>query len=369
MAKGDSLADQLFNQQSVARLAHGFADEFDADAFIQEVTAQLAPLALKERIAMIARVLEGYLSQDFTTAAAQIQRSLPPPLDPNRSDDDFGHFIYASLGVFVENQAIGQHCSLGLDLVEQLTQRFSMEFSIRGFLIHHTEATMERMRAWALHENYHVRRLASEGTRPRLPWGQHVPLTHADTLPILDQLHADQTRFVVRSVANHLNDISKTDPDAVLDRLDAWVKRGEQNEKELLWLRKHALRGLIKQGDPRAMTHLGFTPDLAIKTAQIALPAQIVLGQKVQIAADFTLGLDAPVIADYVIDFQKSGSRVSQKVFKIKQLSAKADVLNELRKTHHFDPTATTFKLYPGAHKISLQLNGRIVAAQEFTLT
>ncbi len=229
MAKGDSLADQLFNRDTVERLASYFdaASVFSADPFVADVMDGLHDLELKARIGHIADVLARHLPNDFGDAVAAIYTALPPPLDPSLQDDSFGHFIYAPLGVFVENHGLEGGISRSLDLLEALTMRFSMEFSIRAFLNKHPVETMQRVRYWASHENYHVRRLASEGTRPRLPWGHNVGLTTDDTLPILDMLYADQTRFVTRSVANHLNDITKTNPNAVIERLDRWQAAGK----------------------------------------------------------------------------------------------------------------------------------------------
>ncbi|MEL6684897.1 MAG: hypothetical protein AAFQ00_06370, partial [Pseudomonadota bacterium] len=255
MATTFSLNDQLFNPTTVGRLGQHFEEVgvFSSGPFVQEVLGQMGPLALKERINLIAQVLAAHLPSDFPDACNAILRALPPPLDPNLTDDDFGHFIYAPLGVYVENHGLDGHVALSLDMLAALTQRFSMEFSIRVFLNRWPDAVLARMQDdWVHHEHYHVRRLVSEGTRPKLPWGQSIGLTPAQTLPLLDQLHADRTRFVTRSVANHLNDITKSDPDAVIDRLSAWQKTGAQSDKELTWMRKHALRGLIKAGHPGA---------------------------------------------------------------------------------------------------------------------
>ncbi|MEY8839420.1 hypothetical protein AB9K41_10370, partial [Cribrihabitans sp. XS_ASV171] len=114
------------------------------------------------------------------------------------------------------------------------------------------------------HSHYHVRRLVSEGTRPRLPWGQGVSLAITDPLPLLDRLHADPTRYVTRSVANHLNDIARTDPHTVLDRLARWREEGRQRPEERDWIERHALRGLVKAGHEGALAHLGFDPDARI---------------------------------------------------------------------------------------------------------
>ncbi len=370
MAKGDSLADQLFNHDTVATLANGFeaAGVFQAAPFVDAVTQGFPALELKARINHIAMHLEQVLPQDFTAASQAILAALPAPLDPNLKDNDFGHFIYAPLGVYVENQGITDHFESSLDLLEAITQRFSMEFSLRAFLNHNQGATLERVHHWTTHQSYHVRRLASEGTRPKLPWGQNVGLTHDETLPILDALHADETRFVTRSIANHLNDITKTAPVAVLERLAAWEKSGEQRAPELTWMRKHALRTLIKSGHKGAMAHLGYAPDVKIDAASITCPTEVAMGDKPQIAVAFTPKEDGPLIVDYVIDFMKSNGKTAPKVFKLKAIQGKANVKVSLQKAHHFDPTATTFKIYAGAHAAHLQINGRIVASHAFHL-
>lgn len=371
MAKGDSLADALFNRDTVEQLARHFDDAgvFDAEPFVADVMDGLHDLELKARIAHIAVVLARYLPADFEKAGALIMTALPAPLDPALCDDDFGHFIYAPLGVFVENHGLAGDIAFCLNLIEVLTMRFSMEFSIRVFLNQHQDQTMQQIAKWAVHENYHVRRLASEGTRPRLPWGHNVGLTTADTLPILDILHADKTRFVTRSVANHMNDITKSDPDAAIKRLDAWCIAGEQAEKELLWMRKHALRGLIKAGHAGAMLHLGYKPDVPMQGASISLPDTVQRGDKVQVAGHFTPLATGPLIVDYVVDYMKSNGRTAPKVFKLKVLEGKAHERIAYSKAHHFNDNASTFRLYPGAHKVHLQVNGRIVSSADFALT
>ncbi|MEL6571448.1 MAG: DNA alkylation repair protein [Pseudomonadota bacterium] len=371
MAAGYSLKDDLFNRTTVSRLGQEFEDGgvFEAAPFVDAVMAGLAPLELKERIAWIAEVLADFLPRDFPDGAAAIQAALPPPLDPTLTDDDFGHFIHAPLGVFVERHGITQHVALSLDLLEAITQRFSMEFSIRAFLNAHEAATLERMRDWVVSDNYHVRRLVSEGTRPRLPWGQKVGLTSAQTLPLLDQLHADQARFVTRSVSNHLNDISKVDPETVVDRLAKWQSAGRQEVKELDWMRRHTLRGLIKAGHAGAMAHLGYDAnvDVSVRDFKVS-PTAVELGGKVEVVASFTTPKDAPMIVDYVIDFVKANGSTAPKTSKWKVLEAKGGTSVTLKKSHVFKANATTFKLYPGKHRISLQINGRQVASCEVAL-
>ncbi|MEM8539044.1 MAG: DNA alkylation repair protein [Pseudomonadota bacterium] len=371
MAAGYSLKDDLFNRDTVSRLGQEFetAGVFKAAPFIEAVMAGLAPLELKARIAWIAEVLKGFLPNDFVAAGEAIRAALPPPLDPTLKDDDFGHFIHAPLGVYVENHGLERHVDTSLDLLEAITQRFSMELSIRAFLNAHQAATLERMQDWAVHDNYHVRRLVSEGTRPKLPWGQKVGLTSADTLPLLNTLHADPTRFVTRSVANHLNDISKVDPDTVIARLEAWQKTGKQHRKELDWMRRHTLRGLIKAGHAGAMTQLGYDANVDVAVEVFAVsPTTLSRGAAAEITATFTPKHDAPLIVDYVIDFVKANGSTSPKTSKWKVMNAKGDATVTLTKKHVFKADATTFQLYPGQHRVSLMINGRIVANCDFTL-
>ena len=371
MAEKYSLKDDLFNAETVGRLAQHFGDAgvFDPAAFSADVMADMLPLELKERMHLIADVLERYLPTDFPDAATAIKAALPPPLDPTRTDDDFGHFIYAPLGIFVERQGLTQHFDLSLDLMHALTQRFSMEFSIRAFLNHDADAVLSRMQAWAQDDHYHVRRLVSEGTRPRLPWGQNVGLTPDQTLPLLDMLHADPTRYVTRSVANHLNDLTKDSADAVLARFQSWEKGRQQDPKELGWMQRHALRNLIKSGHAGAMQQLGYRTDLNMRAEIAITPDNLAIGDKAEITAEITSDTDAPMLIDYVIDFVKANGKTAPKVFKFKVVQGKANVSLSLRKAHHFKKGATTFTHYPGAHRISLQVNGRIVAGQDFTLS
>ncbi|MFW8637514.1 hypothetical protein [Cribrihabitans pelagius] len=369
MASGFSLKDQLFNREKVRYLAGLFAAAepgFKAEAFEAQVMAELPALELKQRIAWIAQVLAGYLPQDLPEAAPVILRALPPPLDPGRSDDDFGDFIFAPLGEYAAAAGAEAHPELTLDLMEELTQRFSMEWAVRPLLNRHPGLVLERMSGWAGHESYHVRRLVSEGTRPRLPWGQAVGLQLAEPLPLLDRLHGDSTRYVTRSVANHLNDIAKKDPDLAMDRLAGWREAGAQDRKELDWMTAHSLRGLVKAGHPRAMAMLGYDPELQLD-ARLDVPPEARIGAALEIACHLDGPEGAPVLVDYVLHFRRPGGKISAKVFKLKQARIAGGGL-ELAKRHKLKGNATTFKLVPGPHRIGLMVNGRLRAEAEFEL-
>jgi 3-methyladenine DNA glycosylase AlkC len=371
MAERFSLKDHLFNADTVALLGGQFAAAgvFRAEPFVRDVMARMPPLELMARIQMIAEVMADHLPRDFPAAADAISAALPPPLDPGLSDDDFGHFIHAPLGVFVENHGLEDHRDRSLDLLAKITQRFSMEFSIRAFLNRWPDATLARMQDWAGHDHYHLRRLVSEGTRPRLPWGRAIKLDPAQTLPLLDRLHGDRARFVTRSVANHLNDLTRKTPDLVIARLQAWQDTGAQGEDELAWMRKHALRTLVKAGHRGAMQHLGYGVDVPVTVLQFAMTPIVARGDAAEITLTLTVPQDAPLVVDYIIDFVKADGATAPKVFKLKTLAAKADKPVTLAKRHLFKEGASTFTLYPGVHRVQVQVNGQIVGAQNFTLT
>lgn len=368
MAQNFSLKDQLFNAEKVSYLAGLFAEadpHFDAATLEARIMSRLLELELKERMAWIAECLQETVPGDLPTVAPVILNALPPPLDPGQSDNDFGDFIFAPLGDWV--CAIGlDHPDLSLDVLEELTQRFSMEWAIRPFLNHHSERVFERMQDWCCHPSYHVRRLVSEGTRPRLPWGQAVGLDVSDPLPLLDQLHGDQTRYVTRSVANHLNDITKKDPGMVLERLRKWEEEQQQDPEELQWMTAHALRGLVKSGHPGAMRALGYDPD-----ADIAVEVQVNGPARIGEALDFEARLKGangqPVLIDYIVHFQRPGGKVSPKVHKLKQTSLEEGRL-VFTKRHKLKGNATTFKLVPGPHRLEIQVNGRVRTGVDFEL-
>lgn len=160
--------------------------------------------------------------------------ALPPILDPTKNDDDFGDFILAPLSDFVaQHGATEEHLDSSLAALGEITKRFSAEFAIRIFINAFPERSLEFLNECAGDANYHVRRLASEGTRPTLPWSGKISIDYHEPLPILDKLYRDPTRFVTRSVANHLNDIAKVDPDLVISMLKRWKKAGDQDPKEM----------------------------------------------------------------------------------------------------------------------------------------
>ncbi len=368
-SRGFSLKDQLFNVEKIRYLAGLFdGPNFDGLAFEERVMQRMLSLELMQRIVWIAEVFEEFLPDDFSAAAAVIVSALPPPLDPDKSDDDFGDFIFAPLGEYTARQGLAD-LSVSLPLLEELTKRFSVEFPIRHFLNAHPEQTMVQMALWARAPNYHLRRLASEGTRPTLPWGVKVGIASDAGLPLLDQLYGDATRYVTRSVANHLNDLAKKQPDLVVATLARWQDEGRQEGKEMRWIASHALRTLVKRGHKGALELLGFRAAPQVTLGEIDLvETQVVIGQALEFSCDITATRDEKLMVDFVIDFVKADGSRKSRVFKLKQMGIRRGETLTLRKKHRFLGNATTFKVFPGEHRLSLQVNGTVLARADFGL-
>lgn len=366
-----SLKDQLFNADSLGDLGREYATGlpgFDGEAFAAKALSGVAARSLVACLDWFADCLEPALAPDFPTMAEQLEAMMPPPLDATLRDDDFGRFIHAVPGVLAVRHGLENHRARALDLLHAATQRFSMEFYIRPFLNHWPDETLARLRLWAEDENYHVRRLVSEGTRPKLPWAKAITLDPAQALPLLDRLHADPTRFVTRSVANHLNDIAKTDPEAVVSRLSAWHAAGLQAPKELDWMTRHALRSLVKQGHAGALQMLGYATDIPVQVDLRLQTPEARIGTALRFELSLSAEQDLPVMVDYRIVFHRPSGRPGQKVFKLKAAKLKANTPLSLTGQHKLKGNATTFQLHPGPHRLIVQVNGQDRAEAGFDL-
>jgi len=359
-----SLKDALFNEEKVEYLAGLFAKAeatFKKEQFVREVMMRLLELELKERIVWIAEVLEKHLSLDFKQASGLIQNALPRPLDSSKTDDDFGDFILAPLGEYVVRNGLKkEYLTDSFQTLLELTQRFSMEDATRSFLNSFPKETLAIYKKWSTHENYHVRRLVSESTRPLLPWSRRLSAPPETSLQFLDVLYADTTRYVTRSVANHLNDISKKKPEIVVATLEQWKTEGRQREDELNWMTKHALRTVIKQGNKEALALLGFGSKPKVILERFSLSTKkIVQGETLTFSFTVKALKDENLLIDYVINFVKANGSTKPKVFKLKKVKMMKGESLTITKKHTLKADATTFTLYNGEHALTLQINGQ----------
>ncbi|WP_368183914.1 hypothetical protein [Aestuariibius sp. HNIBRBA575] len=370
MSEKFSLKDHLFNASSIEDLADEFAvlPGFDGPRFHSDVMGGLPDRELMERLDWIADCVQSRLSDDFPTMVDQLITAMPPKLDHTKTDDDFGRFIHAVPGILAVRHGLELHRDLALDLIYEATQRFSMEFYIRPFINRWPDETLARLQQWAGDDNYHVRRLVSEGTRARLPWAGRINLDVCDPIPFLDQLHSDPTRYVTRSVANHLNDIAKSHPDLVVTTLRRWENAEKQKPKELAWMTRHALRTLIKQGHPGAMDVLGYRVDADVSLQDLTVLPSVPRGGVQDIKFTLLAPQSEPVIVDFVLHSVKSDGSTAPKVFKLKQAKLAPNTPMTFVKSHRFKDNATTFTLYPGTHRIDIQVNGKVLGGQDFEL-
>jgi hypothetical protein len=214
-----------------------------------------------------------------------------------------------------------------------------------------------------------VRRLCSEGTRPRLPWSRKIDIPVTAPLPILDRLFSDTTRYVTRSVANHVNDISRIDPALAIGTLVRWRASGRQKPEEMDFIVRHALRTLVKQGHPEAMAMLGFSHLPSVKVSGLAVPKQVKMNTAVAFSFTIRSPEEANVMIDYVLHFRnKAGKLNSKKVFKLTRLSLERNKPVVVNKRHMLRERMTTRTLFPGLHEIEVQVNGSKCARASFML-
>ena len=375
----------LINPQTVERAGHHLHrvwPAFDRRRFERHAATGLEALEFKARAMQLADALEAGLPPDFSRAAQIIEHSLaaPTPLDAQgepvglasgESEADEGGlrgWVVWSLAEFVARRGMND-VPRALDCLHALTQRFSAEFAIRPFIQRHPDAVFQILHGWLDDPSAHVRRLVSEGSRPRLPWGLRLQALVADpspSLPLLRALQDDDSAYVRRSVANHLNDIAKDHPDLVA----AWVREHRRDAgAQRLALLRHASRGLIKEG--HAPTLAAWDLEHGFQgTAGLTLSAQ-----RARVGGDIGLTLalrstsrrPQTLVIDYIVHHQRANGRTSPKVFKGWKTTLDAGDTLTLAKTHSLRPV-TTRTLYPGEHRVEVQINGRVCADGAFDL-
>ncbi len=372
MAEKTLLKDQLFNAQTVEQLASEYSKalpDFDPLRFQREALSGFPERELMARMEWLADCISTQLSNDFNVLADELEAAMPPPLSSEKTDDDFGHFIHAIPGILAARHGLTTHRARAMQLLYRATQRFSMEFYIRPFLIHWPDETLAELYRWADDDHYHVRRLVSEGTRPKLPWAKAVDLSPEQTFPLLDKLHGDPTRYVTRSVANHLNDLSKAVPDQVISKLDHWREGDAQAGKELDWMTRHALRTLVKSGHGGALNLLGYKSDLPLDVSLNIRTPIVKIGEALAFSCSISSLSPVKLLVDYRIEFARPNGRIGKKIFKLKQSRAAPNAPLEVRKEHLLKADATTFKWHAGAHKLVLQVNGADRASAVFEVS
>ncbi|WPB57267.1 DNA alkylation repair protein [Xylophilus sp. GOD-11R] len=352
----------IFGRQrlaAIAREARDICPAFDRERFLVLCHHGLDHLSLMQRLRRVSTSLHASLPGDFR-ANVEVLKRLAPRIDSS--------FATLALGDYVALH--GQDdVDFSLEALKFLTPFGSSEFAIRAFLQRDPHAVLATMRRWAADPDEHVRRLASEGCRPRLPWASHLPVLMADpglAEPILQALRADPSPYVRKSVANHLNDIAKVHPDWVMARIEAWPL----HDAACAWIARHALRTLIKRGDRRALTIVGAgaAPRVDVLRFEVA-PGLLTLGENLSLTLELRSVTDTAqtLMVDYAIHYVKAAGHASPKVFKWKMLDLAAGhgvTLSKRQMVRDF----STRTHHPGRHVVEVMVNGERLAESFFDL-
>lgn len=346
----EPLKDQFFNPEFYQQLAQSVSEiqeNLNKKEFVSSFDGY-EELELMDRMKQVAHVIHENLTGNYKHQIEKV-KLLGPSIKG---------FAGMALPYYVEKYGL-ENYDLSIDALHYLTRFSSSEFAIRPFIKQEFQQTMAHLKKWATDENNHVRRLASEGSRPHLPWSFKLDeiIENPDyTKPILNQLQKDVDLYVKKSVGNHLNDISKDHPDWVIDFLELW----DLTDDHSAWMAKRGVRTLIKNGFPRSFGIMGFekSPVYSMESFKVEHPV-IELGEEQFFS--FELISKKQSIQKLNIDFKvyycKKAGKINDKVFKLKELNLKGGESVLISKKHKFSDFSTR-KHYGGVHSISILING-----------
>ncbi|CAM4423994.1 DNA alkylation repair protein [Paenibacillus tarimensis] len=360
------MAEPLKNEYSpdfirrLAELASRAEPAFDAAGFEHAVLDEAWELMeLKARTRRVSQLLGQYLPADYGRALDILYtiegefRGLP-------------HLVFPD---FVEQHGVApEHWERSIEALQRFTRNSTAEFAVRPFLIREPERMLRQMAIWAEDESEHVRRLASEGCRPRLPWAQALPVFKKDPaplLPILEKLRQDESLYVRKSVANNLNDIAKDHPGLVIETARRWQGTHPHTD----WIIRHGCRTLIRAAHPDVMSLFGYADSvegelLADVLAWEVSPDRIAVGGQTELSYRLRVRGGEPMRLriEYGIDFVKASGKVSRKLFLLTDKTSAGGSLVEGTRTHRWADLSTR-KHYPGTHRVVLVINGRETAS------
>jgi 3-methyladenine DNA glycosylase AlkC len=333
---------------------------FAEESFAAEACDGLESLELMARLRQVAAVLARHLPGDFAAAVGVLDAALASPT--------FTSWITLPCGLCVAEAGIDEP-EIALPLLARLSPRCSSEWAVRPFIERDPDIAMKHILTWAGDADEHVRRLASETTRPRLPWASRLAQFVRDPSPVvalLELLRDDPSEYVRRSVANNLNDISKDHPDVALGVARRWLESGSTHADDVV---RRGLRSLVKGGDPEALALLGFDAGAPVRLESLTVsPRRVPVGGAVTM--ELTLRADGervPVVVDYLVHHAGARGPRDAKVFKLTTRILRPGEPVTIRRRHVFREV-TVRRLYPGLHRVEVQVNGRVLGAAEVEL-
>jgi 3-methyladenine DNA glycosylase AlkC len=377
----------IYNQHSVEHIIQLFErhGHKQARAILKKCVPEMASMELKQRVNCLKEALRDILPADPVKSFKIIHKMLAPLKNRsglgNSAADTFAlnpngleGFLLWPFADYVSDVGI-DHVDHSLKILKEITQRFTAEFAIRPFIDQHPEHVYQQLLQWTSDESEHVRRLCSEGSRPRLPWGMKLQNAVNDPsagIALLEKLKNDESLYVRKSVANHLNDISKDHPDLAIKIFKRWIKQAPAKEKSKIeWIVKHAGRGLIKAGHVEMLKILGVHHDAEIKLTKIKVSNNhLKIGYSLIISAVLSNQDQQKhhYILDYKLDYVRPTGKKSSKVFKgLKgQIAAEEKNLPLQFKVPFKNSSIRT--LYPGDHILTLILNGKSIKSLKISL-
>ncbi|SFV74650.1 DNA alkylation repair enzyme [hydrothermal vent metagenome] len=354
---------EIYNEQYIKLLSSYIVLEykdFDVASFTLAVfEPKWSFKSLKERMRHISTTLHTFLPFSYKQSLEILQNVF---LQMNEKKFALANMIFQD---FVEVYGI-QYFQISIEALRIFTVHSSSEFAVRVFILHYEDEMMQVLQEWAKDENEEIRRLASEGCRPRLPWAIALPRFQKDPskiLPILEILKQDPSLYVRKSVANNLNDISKDNPHIVKEIIRKWYGQNEKTD----WILKHGARTLLKAGEREVLDMFGFVLRDDIILTAFSLPKSVMMGETLEFS--FTLSSVKPLgklRIEYKIDFKRQNKRYLSKVFQISQGIYK-EREKSFFKSYSF-AKITTRKYYEGKHFLTLICNGVVLEKREFFL-
>lgn len=349
----------LFASQCAAVVKGFDHSKFMANFF----TPHWDSLELKQRVRYIAKVLAIQLTGKYPADIKTVTKLAKHIIDSTGRQNTFHYIILAD---YIEEYGL-DHPDESLKAMEVVTILSSCEFAIRPYIVRYQDKVMTQLQVWTTHPHASVRRLASEGCRPRLPWGMALAAFKKDpspVLPILEALKNDPSEYVRRSVANNLNDIAKDHPDLVKDIAGRWKGISPETDKIL----KHGTRTLLKKADAHALSLFGVNPVESAAVSKLALVNKTIsIGDHLSFSFVLQHKESSPTLlrVEYVIDYLKSGGGYGRKVFKISEATMEPGKDHNITRRQSFKDM-TTRKHYPGKHHISIIVNGKEYARTSF---
>ena len=337
---------------------------FDVEVFVKRATRGLGKLEMQSRVKQFAVALREGLPEE--RALGILKKSLPVELESCEEVNQ--NYVLWPMGQYVADYGLDDYAG-SMELMVELTKRHTSEFAVRPFVEKVPERVFADLLELTQDDNPHVRRWCSEGVRTRLPWGKklHEVITDPSGVwPILEALKDDEELYVRKSVANNLNDLAKDWPDEVVEVCRRWKKDGNARRD---WVVKHALRSLLKEGHQGALEVMGYGEPKELDVSLNLKPKKVVVGEGVTMEVEMRSGFSRKqkLLVDYVVHYVRKAGKTGEKVFKWKVLELGAGEVVTLKKKHAMRVT-TVRALYPGKHRVGVQVNGRVVAEAGFVL-